>query len=190
MSILAISARERRTITIGLTVSLLALLIAFGVLPYARRLQTREQLIAAELDRLARVRGLINGETALRTAIEEHGGALDAGAQRLLSGRTPALVASALQALLQEYANQSQVTVSRLDVTGESVLSNGVPMMPATVSAIGDIYGISQLLYLIQHGSRLLEIAELTVRPNPALKGELLQMTVTLRGAYVNEVGP
>jgi hypothetical protein len=170
-------------------VSLLALVIAYGVLPYVRRLQTREQLIAAELDRLARVRGLINGETALRTAIEEHGGALNAGAQRLLSGRTPALVASSLQTLLQEYANQSLVTVSRLDVR-ESVLSNGVQMMPATVSAIGDIYGISQLLYLIQHGSRVLEIAELSVRPNPALKGELLQITVTLRGAYVNEVSP
>jgi hypothetical protein len=190
VSVLAISARERRTITIGLAVSLLALFIVFAVLPYARRLQTREQLIAAESNRLARLRGLISGEARLRDAVSERTGALAAGDQRLLAGRTPALVASTLQALLQDYANQSQVTVSRLDVTGESTSSGGVPMMPATVSAIGDIYGISQMLYLIQHGPRLLEIAEFTVRPNPALRGELLQITVTLRGAYVNEAAP
>ena len=190
MSVLAISARERRTITIALAISLVALVITYGVLPYARRLQEREALIAVQANRVARLRGLINSEEQLRIAVSDRIGALDAGDQRLLAGRTPALVASSLQTLLQEYANQSQVTVSRLDVTGESTNSNGVMMMPATVSAIGDIYGISQMLYLIQHGSRMLEISEFTVRPNPALRGELLQMTVTLRGAYVGEVAP
>jgi hypothetical protein len=43
------------------------------------------------------------------------------------------------------------------------------------------------MLALIQHGPQLLEIVDLTVRPNPALRGELLQMTVTLRGAYLGE---
>ena len=77
-----------------------------------------------------------------------------------------------------------------LDVTGEAVKNNGMENMPATVSAIGDVYGVTQLLYLIQHGSRLLEISELTVRPNPALRGELLQLTVTLRGPFVTEATP
>jgi hypothetical protein len=187
VSVLAISPRERRTITIGLAVTLLALFVVFGVLPFARRVQAREQLIAVESNRVARLRGLISGEAQLRDAVSERTGALDAGEQRLLAGRTPALVASSLQTLLQDYANQSQVTVSRLDVTGQGTNSNGMLMMPATVSAIGDIYGISQMLYLIQHGPRLLEVTEFTVRPNSALRGELLQITVTLRGAYVSE---
>jgi hypothetical protein len=58
-------------------------------------------------------------------------------------------------------------------------------MIPATFSAIGDIYGVTEMLSLIQHGPQLLEISELTVRPNPALRGELLQLTVTLRAAHI-----
>ena len=54
-----------------------------------------------------------------------------------------------------------------------------------TVAAVGDIYGITDLLSRIQNGPLLLEITELVVRPNPALKGDLLQVTVTLRGAYL-----
>ena len=185
-----ISPRERRTIAAGLLVSVLALLIVFGVLPFARRWHARENTIAAEQQHLARLRGLVGREADLRQALDERRNRLEGGVQRLLSGRTPALVASSLQSLLQSYADQSQVTVSRLDVTGEAVKSNGLEMMPATVSAIGDVYGVTQMLYLIEHGSRLLEISELTVRPNPALRGELLQLTVTLRGPFVTEATP
>jgi hypothetical protein len=185
-----INPRERRTIAAGLTIGAFALVIAFGVLPFARRWYAREKAIAAEREHVARLRGLVGREADLRRVLDGSRGTLEAGVQRLLSGRTPALVASSLQSLLQSYADQSQVTVTRLDVTGEAVKNNGMENMPATVSAIGDVYGVTQLLYLIQHGSRLLEISELTVRPNPALRGELLQLTVTLRGPFVTEATP
>ena len=185
---LALSARERRTIALGVTVFLTALAAVYGVLPFARRWQDREGVIEAQSQRLTRLRGLITGEAQLRQVVRARTASLAAGQQRLLSGRTPALAASSLQALLQSYADQSQVTVSRLDVAGAPETKEGaLPMIPATVSAIGDIYGISELLALIQHGPQVLEIAELSVRPNPALRGELLQMTVTLRGAYLGE---
>jgi hypothetical protein len=180
-----LSARERRAILLGLAVSLFGLTIAYGVLPFARRWQAREEVIAAELDRLARLRGLVSGEVRLRDAVLARASALESGEQRLLTGRTPALAAAALQALLQDYAERSQVTVSRFDVAGAPETGGLLPMIPATVSAVGDIYGITEMLSLIQHGPRLLEIAELNVRPNPALRGGLLQMTVTLRAAYV-----
>jgi hypothetical protein len=41
------------------------------------------------------------------------------------------------------------------------------------------------MLALIHHGSLMLEVVELSVRPNPALRGDLLQMNATLRGAYL-----
>ena len=185
-----LSGRERRTIAAGLAVSAFALFTAFGVIPFARRWQTREAAIAAESEQLARLRGLLAHQDDLRGMVAAGSSALEDGQQRLLAGRTPALVASALQTLLQNYADQSQVTVSRLDVAGEALTTKGVSMMPATVSAIGDVYGITQMLYLIKQGSRLLVVSELTVRPNPALRGDLLQMTVTLRAPYVSEVTP
>jgi hypothetical protein len=183
---LAPSARERRTIVIGLAVIVAGLAAAYGVLPLARHWVTREKAIAARQERLAKLRGLVSSEAQLRETLIERSAVLAAGQQRLLTGRTPALAASALQSLIQGFADQSQVTVSRLDVAGAPVSESGsLPMIPANVSAIGDIYGITELLSLLHRGSLMLEITELSVRPNPALRGELLQLNVSLRGAYL-----
>lgn len=177
--------RERRTVAIGIAVSAIALIVAYGAVPYGRRWCAREEVVAAQADRLERLRGLIQGEARLTEMLRARSGSLDAGEQRLLAGRTPALAASGLQSLLQGFADQSQVTVSQLDVTGAPDTSGATPTIPATVSAVGDIYGITDMLSLIQHGSVLLDINELNVRPNPALKGDLLQLTVSLRAPFV-----
>lgn len=171
---------------LGLAVSLSALAITYGVIPFARGWLAREEIIASELERLARTRGLVANEAELHELLSARTTGLQAEPQRLLAGRTPALAASALQSLLQDFADQSQVMVSRLDVAGAPDAAEGaLPAIPATVSAVGDIYGVTDLLSLIQHGPLLLEITELSVRPNPALRGELLQLTVTVHAAYV-----
>lgn len=185
MSGRAISARERRTIRLGAAVSLVAVVAAWAILPLARHWSAREAVIAAEVDRLARLRGLYAAEATLAAEVEARRRVLEAGPQRLLSGRTPPLAASALQSLLQDFADRSRVTVSRLDVAGSGDAAGDPATIPANVSAVGDIYGIMELLSLIQHGPRLLEVTELSIRPNPALRGELLQFTIGLRGAYV-----
>jgi hypothetical protein len=185
-----ITARERRTIRLGLLVTLVALGLVWGVLPFARRWRAREDVIATESERLARLHGLVANEDSLRVLTLQRAAALEEG-PRLLAGRTPALAASELQSVLQNYANQSLLTVSGLDVTGAPETSEGaLTLIPATVSAIGDIHGITDMLTLIQDGPVMLEVSELTVRPNPALRGELLQMTVTLRGAWMPDVPP
>jgi hypothetical protein len=181
-----VSARERRAIGFGLAVILGALTIAVVAMPFARRWRAREAMIATETERLARLRGLLAHEARLEEVVRGREASLQTGQQRLLSGRTPALAASALQSLLQGFADQSQLTVSRLDVAGAPDTTAGsLPMIPATISAIGDIYGITEILSRIQHGAQWLDIAELSVRPNPALRGELLQMTVKLRAPYL-----
>lgn len=173
---------------LGAAASFSLLILFFAVLPFARQWQSREDLIAAETDRLARLRGLLSAEPQLRESVERHVLALETRPRRLLSGRTPALAASSLQSLLRDFADQSQITVSRLDVAGAPDTKAGsLPALPATLSAIGDIYGITEMLSRVQFGPRLLEIAELTLRPNPALRGELLQLTIKLRAPFVGD---
>ena len=177
---------ERRTITIAAIVSVTALLFAYGVVPFARQWQMREEQIAVQTKRYARLRGLISHEDRLRAAVQARNGAALQQSQRLLAGRTPALAASNLQALLQELADQSQVTVSQLDVAGApDSAATTLPSIPVTLSAIGDVYGLAELLSRIQTGPVLLEIRELNIRPNTALKGELLQITLSLRALYM-----
>jgi len=181
-----LSARERRTVMAGLVVSLVGLTVAYAVLPFARRWSAREDMIAARTEQLVRLQGLIAHEAELRDAVSRQTLVVARGPQRLLTGGTSALAAASLQSALQSFADQSQVTVSRLDVAGApDTTTASLPMIPATVSAIGDIYGITSMLSFIQHGPQLLEISELNVRPNPALRGELLQFTVKLHAAYL-----
>jgi hypothetical protein len=179
-------ARERRALLIGGVVSVVALAIVYGVLPFARRWQLREDEIATETERVERLRGLVAHEDRLRDVVAERTRALAAEPQRLLAGRTPALAAASLQSRIQEYADQSRVTVSRLDVVGApNSTPEGLPAIPATVSAVGDIYGMIELIVLLQRGPVRLELTEVSVRPNPALRGDLLQMTLTLSAPYV-----
>jgi hypothetical protein len=172
---------------LGLIISSVGLLIAYGILPFAWHWQAREQRIAANTEKLARLRGLVQHESDLQNIVRERSSALAGRDQRMLTARTPALAASHLQAVLQEFANRSRVTVSQLDVTGvPDSASASLPMIPANISAIGDIYGVTDMLSLIQHGAMLFQIRELRVRPNPALKGNLLQMTLSLRAPYLD----
>jgi hypothetical protein len=180
-----LSRFERQTWA-GIAIPVVGILLAVTIAPIARRWNDREDQIAAETERLARLRGLVANEAQLDEAVRTRGTTVETGPQRLLTGRTPAVAASVLQSTLQDFANQSRVTISRLDVAGAPETgASGLPMLPANISAIGDLYGITELLSRIQHGPLLLEITDLTVRPNSALKGELLQLSVTLRGAYL-----
>lgn len=109
---------------------------------------------------------------------------------RLLAGRSPALAASALQTLVQGYADESGLTVRELDVAGApDSTSAGVDGIPATISAIGDIWGVSGFVSRLQHGTTLIDIREIGVSPNPALRGELLQLSIVLRAPYAGARG-
>lgn len=178
--------RERRTIAIGIAISAVALFVAFAVMPYARRWTQREELIATGADRIARLRTLIADEPRLRAAVlrQEAG----AGTGRLVSGRTPALAASALQAAIQGYAARSRVSVTRLDLAGTPDSSaSPLPSIPASLSAIGDIHGISEFLSLLQYGMPVMEIRELTLVSNSSLRGGLIQLSLTLSAPAVIE---
>ena len=178
--------RERRTIAIAAAVLGVAMLVAYGVLPYARRWSAREDLIAQRSEQVARLTWLAEHESELRQATAERiarSGSVDR--PRLLAGRSPALAASALQTLVQGYADESGITVRELNVAGAPDSSSvATEAIPASVSAIGDIWGVSSFVSRLQHGSTLIDIREIGVSPNPALRGELLQLSLGLRAPY------
>lgn len=167
---------------IGGAVLVAALLLVHGVLPAAGRWSAREAAIAAERSRVERLRSLGTHRERIVAEARAAAAAADSLPVRLLQGRTPALAASALQALLQEYAAASRVSVSRLDVAGapDSTGSAGVAI-PASISAVSDIYGLADFLTRIEHGHHLLTVAELSVTRSAALAGELLQLSMVVR---------
>jgi hypothetical protein len=186
-------------IAAGAAVSALALLVVLIVLPLRDRWEQREAEIAAKREQLARLRGLVASERAIREALAAQRRNRGPLSTRLLTGATPALAASELQLLIQRYANQSRVSLERVDVVGEpKPAEEGLPAIPVQLSGQGDIYGLIDLLYYLQHGEKLLIIDEIQVTSAqafpetmeegtalPTSERNLLQWSVRLHGPYI-----
>jgi hypothetical protein len=95
------------------------------------------------------------------------------------------LAGSELQSLLRRLAQQSRVTLTQLDVASAADSSdNGSAIIPATIAGITDIAGLTELLVAIDNAPLAMDVTQFSVHPNPALKGNLLQLTATLRAPY------
>ena len=133
------------------------------------------------------MRALIADDTRLRSTLSatENG----SGSHRLVSGRTAALAGSALQAVIQQDADRSRVTINRLDLAGtpDSTASSSLPSIPVTISAVGDVYGLSDFLSALQYGAPLVRVNQLTVVSNSSLRGGLLQISMQLSAPAVIE---
>jgi type II secretory pathway component PulM len=173
--------RERRTIVAGASIVAVAALLVLVVLPWTRRWAERESLIAAARDRLARIESIAGREGELRGATQALEAQLDNGGVRIVRARSTALAAAQLQSMVREYAVASVVTVTRLDAAGAPIATGGTISLPATISAQGDIYGVADFLRRLQHGSWLVELTDLSIAPNPVLRGNLLQVSIGLR---------
>ncbi|MBA3760868.1 MAG: type II secretion system protein M [Gemmatimonadales bacterium] len=183
-----LSRRERRVVAAGALVSTLALSALWVVLPLVARWQDREVAIEAKEGQLARLRALVEAESTTRKSLSARLGARPAVRERLLTGATPALAASELQALLQGYADGSRVTLTRVDLVAQpgAAGAEGLPAIPVRLSAHSDIYGLAGLLSRLQYGEKLLVIDEFTVNAGAVAgdRPDLLTFSVRLHGAY------
>ena len=184
-----ITARDRRTLLLG-AVAVVCVLLLWVAIPFVRSWSEREALIAARRDELARLGGVTAAAPMLREAVAARSARAQEFAQRPVEAATAALAAGVLQGIVQRYADESQMSVSELNVSGEpDSASVALAALPATLIALGDVYGVADLIDRVQHGTTLLDIRELTVQVNPSRRadggGELLQVTMVMRAPFV-----
>lgn len=171
---------------IGTAIVVVALLTRFALIPFVGRWNAREEAIASTADRIERLRALINDDARLRSMLRSSESTN--GTRRLVSGRTTALAGSALQAAIQSAADRSRVAVNRLDLAGPpDSAASALPSIPVTISAVGDIYGLSDFLTVLRNGTPVVQVRQLTVVSNSSLRGGLLQMSLQLRAPAVIE---
>jgi type II secretory pathway component PulM len=177
-----LSRRERVFVIVGAITVALALVVTLLGLPAVERWTTREAAIATNRERHARLAALVAGERGLRRALGERR-TTQAGTMRLLlAGATPALAASNLQALLQQYAEESMVQLNRVDVVGEPKTERpGLLSVPVVLQGQGDIYGLVDFLYRVQHGQRLLVIDEISINTRSSYLREDQSLLWSLR---------
>jgi hypothetical protein len=150
----------------GAVVAAVALAVAWGVLPWARRMRDRGLLLDAERVRAERLATLAAARDSLTRAAD----ALDAAPpapRGLLAAPDAALGASALQEALQATADLAGVRVTRLDVSGLPESLEGTTALPATLEAQGDVHGVAALTALLRRGPVALDLRELAITASP-----------------------
>ena len=186
-----LNPRERRVVAAGAAVSAAALFIVLLVLPFAHRWVTREAAIAASREQWTRLQSLVSGESRLRRVLDTVRLAQQSVRGRLLAGTTPAVAASNLQVLLQRYADESAVQLDRVDAVSEAEPSReggggGLLAIPVRLQVHGDVYGLVDFLYRLQHGEKLLVTDELGINAGlgSTLGSQSLTWSVRLHGLY------
>jgi len=181
-----LSRRERVVVAVGGSVSLLALLAVLVVLPQARRWADREEQIAMRGEQLARLEALIAREETVRQRLVDLQQARASAGRLLLAGETAAVAGSSLQLVLNRYAAESRVVLDRVDVVRSSGEEGGITEIPARVAVRGDVYGLVDLLFYLQHGEKLLVIDDLRVSETRGSRSDqdLLTVSMSLHGYY------
>jgi len=186
--------RERFVVIGGLLVVSMAVVGVNVVMPLIQRWRAREGEIALRREQLSRLHALVADEEALRNAVADLR-AISADAGRvLLEGETPAVASSNLLRLLNQYADQSEILVDRVDFVsnGQSAAETPLMRIPAYVTARGDVFGLVDFLFYLQHGEKLLAVDELVVDAGRNGPGDLaaLSWTIGLHGHYPVEAVP
>jgi hypothetical protein len=190
-----LSRRELIFVLGGASIVVVMLVITLVILPALDRWMAREAALVSNRGRHARLAALVSTESGLRRTLAERRSAHAGTMRLLLAGASPALAASNLQTLLQRYAEESLVQLNRVDVVGEPKAEGpGLVSLPVLLQGQGDIHGLVDFLYRVQHGQKLLVVDEISVSTRSSYlreDDESLLWTLRARGLYpAREPGP
>jgi len=177
---------ERRTVTAGIAVSGLALLLAFGVVPYARHWSAREALISARTGQLARMRQAIADSAASRARLARAEREVASWPARFIVAPSREVAISVLQAELRVWADRAGVQLTRLDGGPGSAEAAEIE---ATMVVVADAPGLAALLDGVREGPYATAVQALDLRVNPVLRGPspLMNVTIDVRAPWRRE---
>jgi hypothetical protein len=182
--------REQRVIVGALVVLAVSLLLVYSVMPVVRLASARERQIDATRARAALLGGYAAAAPRLEQAAARDEAWLATATRRVLHATSEPIAASALQSLMQDAAEGAGMAVNRVEVSPEtdSASTGGtVAQLRGSISAYGDIHGVSALLRTLEAGPRVVVVERFSVQQNSALRGapDVLQVTIGVRAPVV-----
>jgi len=185
---LTLTARDRRTLTLGVTV-IGALLLGGRGLPAWRHWQRSSLALAdgAALALAAQRAALVNQRTA-RDSLAARRKRLETLRSTWLDGDTPAAAGAALAGTISSVGERAGVTVNTLDIRVDSSFLQ--PFVPVRVHAIvvGDITGVANVLAGLEGGRLALSIRDLSIDATDAAalpnQPEVLRAELTVEAPW------
>ena len=185
MSAPPFARQQPRILSAGLAIVALAVLVVFVITPFAKRWSEREAQIEAAQRQFNHLNALFINQAATNAMVTQREVSMSLQPTRVLRAKSRALAASALQSMVQDMAEASHITVTRLDIA-TVVAGTDVPL---TLSANGDIYGLTDLLRQFRNSRYVVDVDKMLVQVNSALRGapDVLQMTLSLHAPVIVE---
>jgi Tfp pilus assembly protein PilO len=185
----SLSRRERRTITICVSIAA-ALLLPARVIPawqtaYYTRSATLQELQAE----LVRAEHLVANAPAIRDSLISRHERFLALAPRIVSASNASVAAANLAALLSGAAQGSMLRVTSMQARADSMA--GSPFIRITVSTdlTGDIRGVASFLRLLEEGPTMVAVRQISITPvdpaSPSDRPEVITMQLVAEGIAI-----
>lgn len=179
-----VSAREWRTITIGVALVVGAWISTRWVVPQWQHYRDRAGEIARAERRVAELEGLIAHEAVLEARATAAERALTGAPVRVLHAASTPLGGNALQQYLTSAVEAAGLALDRIDLDPDATAasSDGTRHVAAQATVLGDIHGLAALLGALDGGPRRVAVTRLQIRQNSALRGapDVLQIVFTV----------
>lgn len=163
-----LSARDRRAVTLGLTLVVPALLWVAGVRPYRASLTEARDQVAVERALLERERELLGSAPLLRRELRKARARADEAERRLVSAANTALAEAELIDYLETVAALSRVLLEEVRTVApgrDEVAPEGLQPVRLAVRGESDLEGVLTFLETIETNPLLLRIGGLTIQP-------------------------
>jgi hypothetical protein len=188
----ALSAKDKRTLTIGALLLIPALLWRFGVVPYRASLDDMRDRLTTERDALSRERGAVltaQRNPALQRMTDS---ALHVMEPRLFEGTDDVIASSGLAAYVGDVARGRHVWVQDAATRPATSTTAGVRTLHVEIRGESDLRGILTFLDALEHGDKLVRIERLDVSRGLSGPGneqaETLTISATIAGYAMGDL--
>ncbi|HTE44811.1 MAG TPA: GspMb/PilO family protein [Gemmatimonadaceae bacterium] len=183
---LSLSARDRRTLTIGATAIGSLFSIGRG-LPAGLQWERDQLAEAATLSQqVAVTRSRIRALSTLRDTLRVRQSRLDALDSLLIAGASAAAAASDLASALSDLAEAAPIRVTALQLRADSAAPASLTHVSVRVTGVTDVAGLAGFLRAVEDGDSPMSISELSVTQSepgaPSNKVEALRVDVVVDG--------
>jgi len=184
------TARERRTVTIGAVVLLPALLYIYAFRPYQTALSDARDQLSTERQALAREKAAI--ATARQNPELQHvaDSAMRAMQPRLFEGKDDVMASAELAAYLGDLARGARVWLQDAGTRPATAADDGVRTLRVEIRAESDLLGTLMFLQALERGEKLVRVDRLDISKSARgddKDAETLSIVATVAGFAIGE---
>lgn len=195
MSLITITARDKRILRLAAYVLIPSLGFMYGVNPYLASMESMRDQVVTEHEALARERVLIATHLQNPDGQRESDAAVQKATPLLFTGRDDIIASAELATYVTQIAQKARVNLLQAGTRPTVVSATGVRMLRIEIRGESDLQGILTLLTMLETGNKLVRFEKLDISRSPGRRTadegfETLTMAATVSAFAIADGAP